>query len=75
MKLFVGAMLSDSKRSCTVRVVEAVIELKLAEMVAVPLPVLTPSPCEPGVLLIVATFADEEAQVAVVVIFATVPSV
>ena len=74
MKLFAGAMLSDINESCTVRAVEAVTEFKLAEIVVVPLPALALSPCEPGVLLIVATVADEEAHVAIVVMFATVPS-
>ena len=71
----VGLMLTETSCSCTVRVVEAVSGPTLAEISAVPLPALVASPCDPEVLLIVATVAEEEAQFAVVVMFGVDPSV
>ena len=69
-----GAMLIETSWSCTVSVVEAVSEPEATEILVFPEPALVASPCNPEVLLIVATVADEEAQVAVVVMFEVVPS-
>ena len=73
--LLAGVTLMETNWSCTVRVVEAVSGPTLAEISAVPLPALVASPCDPEVLLIVATVAEEEAQFAVVVMFGVDPSV
>lgn len=68
-------MLIETSWSCTVSVVEAVSDPKLAEILVVPVPALVARPCDADELLIAATVADEEAHVAFVVMFAVVPSV
>ena len=59
----------------TVMVVDAEIELEVAEMVAVPCPELVASPLLPTALLMMATVADDELQVATVVRSCVLPSV
>jgi len=56
-------------------VVEAEIELEVAEMVAVPCPELVASPLLPAALLMMATVADDEFQLATVVRSCVLPSV
>ena len=67
-------MLIETSWSRTVRVVEAVGKPKVAEIPVVPLPELVASPCDPGVMLIVATVGDEELQFAPFVTSTVVPS-
>jgi hypothetical protein len=67
-----GTIAIETSWSCTVRVVEAVSPLKLAEILVSPVPVLTARPC--AELLIVATVGAEELQVTLAEIFAEVPS-
>jgi hypothetical protein len=59
----------------TVKEVEPLIGPEVAVMVAVPCPELVASPLLPTALLIIATAADDELQVAVVVTSCVVPSV
>lgn len=73
--MFKGAMLIKTGWSCTVKFVESVREPRLAKIPVDPLPTPDASPCDPDVLLIVATVADTEPQVAIDVMFAVVPSV
>src|ERR1700730_4744144 len=72
---FSGATLIETSGSCTARVVEPASEADVAKILVFPKPALVASPCEPGVLLIVATAADEEAHVRAVVMLEVVPSV
>jgi hypothetical protein len=67
-----GTIAIETSWSCTVRVVEAVSALKLAEILVSPVPVLTAMPCDE--LLIAATVGAEEFQVTLAEIFAEVPS-
>src|SRR5258708_19557160 len=72
---FGGGTLIETRGFCTVKIVEPASEPAVAEILVVPKPALVASPCEPDVLLIVATAADEEAHATAVVMFAVVPSV
>jgi hypothetical protein len=67
--------IEDKFGPLTVMVVEAEMELEVAEMVAVPCPELVASPLLPTALLMMATVADEELQVAIVVRSCLLPSV
>jgi hypothetical protein len=71
-----GVMASDtSAAEVTVRMVDPVTVPALAEMVAVPCPMLLATPCEPAALLIVATVAVSELHCTVSVMFCMLPSV
>jgi hypothetical protein len=59
----------------TVMVVEAEMEAEVAVMVAVPCPELVASPLLPTALLMIATVAEDELQVATVVRSCVLPSV
>jgi len=67
--------IEDKLGPFTVMVVEAEIELEVAEMVAVPCPELVASPLLPAALLMMATVADDEFQLATVVRSCVLPSV
>ena len=58
-----------------VRVVEAEIELEVAEIVAVPCPALVARPLLPAALLMIATAANDEFQFTTVVRSCVLPSV
>jgi hypothetical protein len=73
--VFNGATLIETNGSCTARVVEPASEPDVAKILVVPKPALVASPCEPDVLLIVATVANEEAHATDVVMLEVVPSV
>lgn len=70
-----GKTLIATNGSCTANDVEPTSEPDVAEIMVVPALALVASPCEPDVLLIVATVADEEIHVTNVVMFAVDPSV
>ena len=72
---FSGATLIETSGSCTARVVEPASEPDVAKIRVVPKPALVASPCEPDVLLIVATVANEETHATDVVMLEVVPSV
>jgi len=74
-ELFNGAMLTETRGSWIIRVVEPVRGPRAAEIAEVPCPTPVAVPCDPDVLLMVATLAGEEAQFVFVVMFAAVPSV
>jgi hypothetical protein len=59
----------------TVKIAEPLTEPKAAPIVELPAPMAVAKPCEPDVLLIVATFGEVELQVAVLVRFCVLPSV
>ena len=70
-----GERLIETSGSCTASDVEPASEPAVAEIMVVPGLALVASPCEPDVLPITATVADEEAHVTDVVMFAVDPSV
>jgi hypothetical protein len=67
--------IEDKAGPVTVMVVEAEMELAVAEMVAVPWPELVASPLLPATLLRMATVANDEFQLATVVRSCVLPSV
>lgn len=76
MAALLGVMEIETKAGpLTVMVVEAEMELAVAEMVAVPWPELVASPLLPATLLMMATVANDEFQFATVVRSCVRPSV
>lgn len=63
-----------AKPAVTVNTVEALTEPEVASMVVVPTPTVVAKPCEPEVVLTVATLVVEELHVAVLVRFCVLPS-
>lgn len=72
---FGGVTVIATSWSCTARVVEPTTVPEAAEILVVPEATPVARPCDPGALPIVATIADEDAHVAIDVMFAVVPSV
>lgn len=75
MLTFPGETVIETRRSCTASDAEPASEPEVAEITVVPEPALVAIPWEPDELPIMATAADEDAQVTDVVRFAVDPSV